>query len=88
MALYRPPIVHAERPTRLSGAGLQHHQPVIHLLQDFLVDGLCDVGELVGVCCHIVDFYKHLQGAHVHKQCYCQTLRLKKDAFDHQMAPQ
>lgn len=33
---------------------------MVHLLQDFLVDGLCDVCELEGVRCHVVDFYKHL----------------------------
>lgn len=58
--LNTPRIVHAGCPTRLPGAGLQHHQPMVHLLQDFLVDGLCDVGQLVGVRRHVVDFYKHL----------------------------
>lgn len=68
--LNRPGVVDAGGPTGLSGAGLQHHQPVVHLLQNLLVDALCDVGQLVGVCGHVVDFYKHLQGAHIHKQCY------------------
>lgn len=77
--LSRPGIVDAGCPTRLPGAGLQHHQPMVHLLQDFLVNALCDVGQLVGVCRHVVDLYKHLQGAHIHTQCQpgrvnCQTV--------------
>jgi hypothetical protein len=33
---------------------------VVHLLQDFLVDGLSQVNELVGVNCHVIYLYKHL----------------------------
>lgn len=69
-----PPVVHAGGPTRLRGTGLQHHQPVVHLLQDFLVDGLGDVAQLIGVCCHVVHFYKHLSGtSHCHSCVYHQV---------------
>lgn len=64
-----PAVVHAGGPTRLHSAGLQHHQPVVHLLQDFLVDGLCDVAQLIGVCCHVVHFYKHLSGMSTCHSC-------------------
>lgn len=83
----RPRIVHAGRPTRLSGAGLQHHQPVVHLLQDFLVDGLCDVCQLERVRCHVVDFYKHLQRTNNpgwDSNCFSPP----RSWFYHQMAPQ
>lgn len=74
--LSAPRIVHAGRPARLAGAGLQHHQPVVHLLQHLLVDGLGDVGQLVGVSCHVVDFHEHLQeeNAPPPEPRYCQTV--------------
>lgn len=59
-----PGIIHARRATRLPGAGLQHHQPMVHLLQDIMVDGVCYVGQLVRVRGHIVHFCTQLQWTH------------------------
>lgn len=58
----RPGVKHARRPTRLAGAGLQHHQPVVHVLQDFPVNGLQNVAQLEGVCSQVVHLHEHLVG--------------------------
>ena len=55
-----PCIVDPRGPTGLSRTGLEHHQSVVHLLQDFLVDGLSQVNELVGVNCNVIYLHKHL----------------------------
>lgn len=56
---------------------------MVHLLQDFLIDGLCNVGQLVGVCCHVVDFYKHLQrgNALISYSLHMERLQLESNHF-------
>lgn len=76
----RPGVKHARRPTRLAGAGLQHHQPVVHVLQDFLVNGLQNVAQLEGVCSQVVHLHKHLvRGRRGH---VTQQLRIGLDVGD------
>ena len=55
-----PGVVHPRGPAGGAGAGLQHHEPVVHLLQHLLVDGLGDVGQLEGVGGHVVHLHKDL----------------------------
>ena len=55
-----PGVVHPRGAAGGSGAGLQHHEAVVHLLQDLLVDGLGDVGQLEGVGGHVVHLHEHL----------------------------
>lgn len=56
----RPGVKHARRPTRLAGAGQQHRQPVVHVRQDFLVNGVHNVAQLEGVCSQVVHLHEHL----------------------------